>query len=135
MVTCAGCIGRCSRKRPGTIGAASYDITEGGQAVSRPEWVEDVSPRKPERDRAQVHGQINLKTFATTSPSVRSIATHTKAETKLAIWKRQNGIAKTPATRGTTARRGPENRPMKMASGPHLATKRSPRRRRSGWRD
>src|SRR5262249_16315713 len=81
------------------------------------------------------YGQMNLKTFATTSPSVSSIATHTKADVKLAIWKRQNGIAKMPATRGTTARKGPENRPMKMASEPHLATKRSPGGRRSGWRD
>jgi hypothetical protein len=78
---------------------------------------------------------MNSKTFAITSPSVSSIATHTKADAKLAIWKRQIGIAKMQATRGTTARRGPENRPMKMASGPHLVTKRSPRGRRSGWRD
>src|SRR5262249_18731405 len=102
-------------------------------------WASEGKARstcKQERIRtAQVHRHIIFKTFATTSPSVSNIATQAKAEAKLAIWKRQNGIAKAPATRGTTARRGPENRPMKMASGPHLATKRSPRGRRSGCRD
>src|SRR6185436_8093418 len=61
-----------------------------------------------------------------TSPSVSSTAAQTNAEVKLATWNRQYGIANTPATSGTDARSGPENRPMKIANAPHFLMNASP---------
>ena len=49
---------------------------------------------------------------------VSSTAAQTKAEVTLAIWNCQNGISKMPATSGTTARKGPKKRPMKMPGMP-----------------
>src|SRR5215467_922854 len=80
-------------------------------------------------------GQIQVIAFDTTSPSFNSTQAHTSAEVKLATWKRQYGIARTPATSGTEARSGPKKRPMKMPGTPQRVMKRSPRGSRSGWRD
>ena len=63
-----------------------------------------------------------------TSPSVSSTAAQTNAELKLATWKRQYGIANTPATSGTEARSGPEKRPMKIAERAPFADERLARR-------
>src|SRR6476619_29357 len=79
--------------------------------------------------------KISLKPFVVTSPSASNTAAQTKAETQFAIWKRQNGISKMPATSGTEARNGPEKRPMKMPSGPHFLMKASPFGIRSGYLD
>src|SRR6266511_5958731 len=79
--------------------------------------------------------QIHLIVFANTSPIVSSTPAQRKAEVKFANWKRQYGIANTPATSGTEARNGPKQRPMKIASTPQRVTKASPRGIRSGWRD
>ncbi len=73
--------------------------------------------------------------MAITSPMVSSTAAQTKAETQFAIWKRQNGISKMPATSGTEARSGPEKRPMKMPSAPHFLMNSSPFGIRSGYFD
>src|SRR5262249_46351063 len=81
------------------------------------------------------YGQIQAITLDTTSPSVSSTQAHTRAEVKLATWKRQYGIARMPAISGTEARNGPKKRPMKMPGTPHRFMKRSPRGRRSGWRE
>ena len=70
-----------------------------------------------------------------TSPIVSNVAAQMNAETKLAIWNCQNGISKMPAIKGTEARKGPKNRPIKIPTTPHFFMKASPRGIRSGWRE
>src|SRR5262249_15910519 len=92
--------------------------------------------RGPERSRSPgPYGQIQATTFETTSPSSNSTQAQTRAEVKLATWKRQNGIARMPAIRGTEARTAPKNRPMKVPGAPQRCIKRSPGGSRSGWRE
>src|SRR5579862_9307873 len=79
--------------------------------------------------------KMYLRAAEITSPMVSSTAAQSIAEVKLAIWNCQYGISKMPATSGTTARKGPKKRPMKMPGMPHAFTKRSPRGIISGWRD
>src|SRR5262245_55625234 len=87
------------------------------------------------QDYAQLSTHIHRTALATTSPSVNSTAAHTKADVKFAIWKRQNGIAKMPATSGTEARSGPKKRPMKIPAVPHFFMNASPLGISSGCRD
>src|SRR5262245_53650681 len=87
------------------------------------------------QDHAQLSTHIHRTTLATTSPNMSSTAAHTKADVKFAIWKRQNGMSKMPATSGTEARSGPKKRPMKMPAVPHFFMNASPFGISSGCRD
>src|SRR5262249_59597302 len=64
--------------------------------------------------------QSHIIAFDTTSPIVSNVAAQTNAEVKLASWNCQNGISKMPAIKGTDARNGPKNRPIKIPGIPHL---------------
>src|SRR5262249_46963620 len=64
--------------------------------------------------------QSHIIAFDMTSPIVSNVAAQTNAEVKLASWNCQNGISKTPAIKGTDARNGPKNRPIKIPGIPHL---------------
>src|SRR5262245_33023393 len=77
----------------------------------------------------------HMMAFEMTSPIVSNVAAQTKADTKFANWNCQNGISKMPAIRGTEARNGPKNRPMKIPTTPHFFMKASARGMSSGWRD